>query len=224
MLTQCQRQVFLPVSTSTSRPCTFATSGSTAAAGAFRGSTLSTRLCPALEVFIGLTPHMTFFFLFVVILRLSRLAAIVQSTHMVVSPLSTIAWTKIAANLLPADIQPRNRTRKSHLPLYRVMIFCHFHSCSGPQRFEQATRVLSHTGLTATAEISIVSVFSFHSTVTHLGGGNCYADKLLFLNCLRIAVIVTLDTLTDDKEGTSCAWSREVSLKTNRKRESFASL
>jgi len=41
---------------------------------------------------------------------------------------------------------------------------------------------------------------------------------------LRIAVIVTLNALTDYEVRTSCEWSRKVSHKTDRKRESRACL
>jgi len=68
-------------------------------------------------------------------------------------------------------------------------------------------RILSHTGVTATAEIS-VSCIRFHSTKTNLEGGYYYVDKLLFSNCLHIAVILTWNMFTDNKSGTSRIWSR----------------
>ena len=49
--------------------------------------------------------------------------------------------------------------------------------------------------LTATADTSIVRFIGFNPTNIHLDG-NDYGDKLLFLNCLHIAVILTSDTLT----------------------------
>ena len=47
----------------------------------------------------------------------------------------------------------------------------------------------------------------FHLSKTHLEGGNyykMYAGKLLFSNCLRIAVTSTLNTFRDTEVGTVC--------------------
>ena len=53
------------------------------------------------------------------------------------------------------------------------------------------------TGVTATAEISVVNFINL-SIKTYLEGGNYYAAKLLFSNRLPIAVIFTLNTLSDN--------------------------
>ena len=66
---------------------------------------------------------------------------------------------------------------------------------------------LWHTGVTFTAEPSAVSFINLHPTKTHIEGENYYADRL-FSNCLRAAVIMTLNTHTENKAGTSCGWSR----------------
>ena len=68
------------------------------------------------------------------------------------------------------------------------MLFCHFRSSSGLQRLERAI-YCSPCRVTATAEASVVRFIDFHPTKTHLEGGNGYADKLLFSNCLRIVII-----------------------------------
>ena len=68
-------------------------------------------------------------------------------------------------------------------------------------------------GENATTEISVVRFTGFHPTQHQLEDGNDCADNLLFSNCLRIAVIITLNTLTDNKMGTSRTCSREVQLK-----------
>ena len=52
--------------------------------------------------------------------------------------------------------------------------------------------VISHTDVTAKAETSVVNVIGIHPIKTHLKGGNYYADKLLFSNCLHIAVNLTV--------------------------------
>ena len=51
--------------------------------------------------------------------------------------------------------------------------------------------------------------YSFHptKTKTHLEGGNYYIDKLVFSKCLRIVVIVTVNTLT---AGTICVVSLNI--------------
>lgn len=56
------------------------------------------------------------------------------------------------------------------------MLCCQFHSWS--QWFEQC--ILLHTGVTATKETSVVKFVGFHWTQTHLEGGNCYADVIIF--------------------------------------------
>ena len=48
---------------------------------------------------------------------------------------------------------------------------------------------------TATTKTSVVSLRGLQPVTAHVEGGNYYADKLLFLNCLRFAVFVTLNTL-----------------------------
>ena len=67
-------------------------------------------------------------------------------------------------------------------------------------------RFLSHTGVTATAEIPVVFI-GFHPK-KNLEVWNYYEDKLVFSNCLRVAVIVTLNTLTNNETSTSYVWSR----------------
>jgi len=57
-----------------------------------------------------------------------------------------------------------------------VMLFCHFHSWSGPNDSYEHW----HAGVTATAESSIVSFIIFHPTQTYIECGNCCVDKLLF--------------------------------------------
>ena len=54
--------------------------------------------------------------------------------------------------------------------------------------------IISHKGETAT----VVRCIGFHPTKTIM---NCYADKLLFSNCLRIAVLYTLNTLMNNETG-----------------------
>ena len=49
-----------------------------------------------------------------------------------------------------------------------------------------------------------LSLIGFHPIKMHVEDGNYYADYLLFSNCLRIAVILTLNMLTDSEMGTSC--------------------
>ena len=77
-----------------------------------------------------------------------------------------------------------------------VLLFCHFHSRSGPHRLERYVWFFLYTGVTVTTKIYVVSFIGFHPTNTHLEGGNYYSDKSLFLlKCLHIAVILTLNTL-----------------------------
>ena len=52
--------------------------------------------------------------------------------------------------------------------------------------------IISLMDVTATAETSVVNVIGFHLTKTNLEGGNYYGDKLLFYNCLPIAVNLTV--------------------------------
>ena len=61
--------------------------------------------------------------------------------------------------------------------------------------------IILHMGITATGEICIVSFIGFHPTKTHLEGGNYYAAKFLFSNCVRIAIISTLNMLLDNAGG-----------------------
>ena len=51
--------------------------------------------------------------------------------------------------------------------------------------------------VTATTEAFVVRFIGFQTTKIRLEGGNCYADNLLLLDCLRIAVLFTLNKLTD---------------------------
>ena len=66
--------------------------------------------------------------------------------------------------------------------------------------------ILSHTSVTATAETSVVTFIGFHATKPHLECGNYYTDT--FFYCLRIAVDLSLNTLTGNKTGTSFVCSR----------------
>ena len=98
------------------------------------------------------------------------------------------------------------------------MLFCHFHSWSGPRH--ERTRHLyirSHTG--ATAETFVVRFIGFHPTKYNC---NFCADKLLFHLRRPIAVMLTLNMVTDNEVGTSGVCSRLVSHKTDRNRESPA--
>jgi len=68
--------------------------------------------------------------------------------------------------------------------------------------------MLSVTSLAVAAYSSVLHVRGFHGTKTHLDFGNSYADNLSVSNCLRIAVMLPLNALTDNEVVTSCAWSR----------------
>ena len=61
-------------------------------------------------------------------------------------------------------------------------------------------------GVTASTKVSIVCFIAFYPTKTRLEGRNCYADKLLFSNC--VVVIFILNTLADNEMGTSCVCRR----------------
>ena len=61
-----------------------------------------------------------------------------------------------------------------------VMLFCHFHSCSGPNDPNDLC-ILSHTGLYVTTGTSALCLIGLHPTKTPLEGGNYYEDKLLFV-------------------------------------------
>ena len=83
--------------------------------------------------------------------------------------------------------------------------------------------ILPDTGLTATAETSVLRFINVYSTNTHREDGNCYADKLLFFKlfaCCCNLIIMIFNTNTDNEVETCYIWSRQISLKTNRKRES----
>ena len=74
--------------------------------------------------------------------------------------------------------------------------------------------ILSRTDVTATAETCVGSLcckcYRFPPNKTHLERGNYYVDKLVLLlcsNCLRIAIILTFNTLTDNGVGSSCVKS-----------------
>ena len=60
--------------------------------------------------------------------------------------------------------------------------------------------ILSPISVTVTAETSAVCLIDFHpkNIIYTIEGWNYYADKVLFSNCLHIAVILTLNTLTDN--------------------------
>jgi len=66
-------------------------------------------------------------------------------------------------------------------------------------------------GVTIATKSFVVGVIDFHTKQNHLEGGNYYGAKLLFVNCLRVEVILTLNTLTDNNVGKRCY----VSLKTD---------
>jgi len=61
-------------------------------------------------------------------------------------------------------------------------------------------------GVTDTAESSVVRFIDGHPTKPHLEGGNYYVDKLIVFNCLYIAVMLNLNTLTDNAMGSGCAF------------------
>jgi len=63
--------------------------------------------------------------------------------------------------------------------------------------------ILSHTHAAVMAEICVIRFIGFHVTNTHLEGVSYYGAMLLFSNCLHIVVILTLNTLTDNKAGVS---------------------
>ena len=62
--------------------------------------------------------------------------------------------------------------------------------------------IISHTGGTVRADTSVVSFIGFHPTTNCLESRNYYADKLLFSNCLRIAVNLT----STDSSDSNCGW------------------
>ena len=64
------------------------------------------------------------------------------------------------------------------------MLVCHFHSRFAPNDSNEIC-IVSPTGLTATPN-------------THVESGNNYAVKLLFSQCLRIAVCAALNTCMDN--------------------------
>ena len=61
--------------------------------------------------------------------------------------------------------------------------------------------ILSHTDASAIAETSVVRFLGSHVTKTHLEDVNYYGTNLLFSNCLRIVVMLTLNTFTHNKTG-----------------------
>ena len=64
--------------------------------------------------------------------------------------------------------------------------------------------ILFHIDVTAAAETSIVSCIYFQARQTHLSSGNYYADSLLCTRGLYMAVIFTVDMITDNEIGSSC--------------------
>ena len=57
-------------------------------------------------------------------------------------------------------------------------------------------------GVIAIGETSYVCFVCVHPRKTYTEGGNCnYADKLLFSNCLRVGVMLTLNRLTETRWG-----------------------
>ena len=87
--------------------------------------------------------------------------------------------------------------------------FCNFLSCSGPNDSNELC-ILSHMGVTATAEASVVRFIGFRPTKTHLEGRNYSAEFFLFSNGLPIAVIVTLNAPTDNEMGQLCLVSLSI--------------
>ena len=69
-----------------------------------------------------------------------------------------------------------------------------------PDNLRSVDNEVNHT-VTAAAETSVTSVIGLLTTKTRLRGGNYYADKLLFLIGLHIAVILTLNTPRDNEVG-----------------------
>ena len=65
------------------------------------------------------------------------------------------------------------------------------------------THICTYTSGAGTEETSVVSCM-FPPNKTHLKGRNHYGYKLFLLNSLQIAVIMTLDTLTDNDAGFGC--------------------
>ena len=59
--------------------------------------------------------------------------------------------------------------------------------------------ILSHAGINATVETSVVSFIGFYPTKNHLESGNYHADNFFSSNCLHTAVIVTFEYATDNK-------------------------
>jgi len=89
-----------------------------------------------------------------------------------------------------------NTVRNCRLPPHLISRFCHFHDPVPDDSYELC--VISLMG--------VVGLFyKFPPNTIHPEGGNYYVDKLLFKSCLRIAVIVILNTLTEQEE-TRCVW------------------
>ena len=69
------------------------------------------------------------------------------------------------------------RARKFRLPPCRVYFNFTFFIHDPVPNDSNELSVRSHTGVTVTAETSVVSVIDFHPTKTHPEGGNYYANR-----------------------------------------------
>ena len=74
-------------------------------------------------------------------------------------------------------------TQVSSIATLLLCYFASFIHASEPNDLNKLC-ILSHTGVTATSETSVVTFIGFHPAKTHLEGGSYYADKLLFSNYL----------------------------------------
>ena len=98
---------------------------------------------------------------------------------------------------------------------------CYFDILSPDQRLEGAVYSVEY-GPNSHSRNLRSQCIGFHTTnKINLDGGNYYADKLLFLIVFLLHILLRLMRLrTANEVGTNCAQSRDVSYKTDRKRDS----